>query len=74
MDKQQDALHRLGRRLTELREQQRLTLAQLSTLTGLDSREIAAIEAGQADPLLTTIIALCDGLSVSPRELLPPSK
>ena len=71
MDKQQDALRRLGRRLTELREQQHLTLTQLSTLTGLDSSEIAAIEAGEADPPVTTIIRLCRGLGVSTGELLP---
>jgi transcriptional regulator with XRE-family HTH domain len=71
MDKQQDALRNLGRRLTELRRQRQLTLAQLSSLTGLDSREIAAIEAGENDPTLTTLYALCRGLDIPPGELMP---
>ncbi len=70
MDKQQDALHRLGRRLTELREQKDLTLAQLSSLTGLSVMEIAATEAGDLDPPITTLIALARGLGLSPGELL----
>lgn len=70
MDKQQDALRRLGRRLTELREQQNLTIGQLSARSGLDSAEIAAIEEGQTDPTITMILALCRGLGISPGEWL----
>ena len=46
MDKQQDALRKLGRRLTYLRQQQDLTLAQLATRTGIDSRELVTAGAG----------------------------
>ncbi|HEY4111107.1 helix-turn-helix transcriptional regulator [Puia sp.] len=71
MDKKQDALRRLGLRLTAFRRKKHLTLDQLSTLTGLDTREIAAIEAGETDPPLTTLLALAHGLGLSPGELLP---
>jgi len=70
MDKQQEALRKLGRRLTQLRQQQDLTLAQLATHTGIDSRELAAIEAGETDPPITTILAICRGLGLPPAEWL----
>ena len=70
MDHQQDALRRLGRRLTELRQQNQLTPDQLAAATGLNVQEITAIEAGEHDPPITTIMALCHGLGVLPTELL----
>jgi transcriptional regulator with XRE-family HTH domain len=70
MDKQQDALRRLGSRLTELRLQKEFTLAQLSTLSGVSSTEIASIEAGELDPTITMLLALSRGLGLSPSELL----
>lgn len=70
MDKQQEALHRLGARIAELRRQKDLTLDQLSTLAGLSSRQIAAIEAGKLDPPITMLFALARGLGLSPSELL----
>ncbi|HLZ87056.1 MAG TPA: helix-turn-helix transcriptional regulator [Puia sp.] len=71
MDKQQDALLKLGRRLTDLRQRQNLSLAQLSARTGLTGPEIAAIEAGETDPAITTLLTLCRGLGIPPGELLP---
>ena len=70
MERQQDALRRLGARLAGYRRQKGLTLTQFSTLTGLPSSDIAAIEAGELDPVLTTLFALARGLGLSPSELL----
>ncbi|HXB07119.1 MAG TPA: helix-turn-helix transcriptional regulator [Puia sp.] len=72
MDKKQDALRKLGRRLTELRHRQNLTLEQLSTSSGISIQELTAIEAGETDPALTTVFHICRGLGLSPNELLPP--
>jgi transcriptional regulator with XRE-family HTH domain len=72
MDKQQDALRRLGVRLTGLRRQKDLSLAALSSLTGVSSQDIAAIEAGQLDPTITILHALARGLGLSPSDLLSP--
>jgi transcriptional regulator with XRE-family HTH domain len=72
MDKQQDALRRLGSHLAAIRRQKDLSLTQLSTLTGLSSQELSAIEAGELDPTITTLVALARGLGLSPSELLPP--
>lgn len=71
MDKQQ-ALRKLGERLTSRRRQMDLTLEQLSALTGVGPQDIAAIEAGELDPTIPTLDALARGLGLSPSELLPP--
>jgi transcriptional regulator with XRE-family HTH domain len=70
MDRQDPALRRLGRRITHLREQHQLTISALATLTGLDPRDIAAIEAGDIDIHLTTIFAVARALGVTPQQLL----
>jgi transcriptional regulator with XRE-family HTH domain len=70
MDRHENALHKLGRRLTRLREERQLTIPALATLTGLDPRDITAIEAGEIDPQLTTIFALGRALGVKPDQLL----
>lgn len=72
MDKKQDALRKLGRRLAELRLRQNLTLEQLSASSGIALRELAAIEAGESDPAITTVFHIARGLGLSPNELLPP--
>ena len=69
---QQHALHNLGARLAASRRQKDLTLEQLSALTGVDTQDIAAIEAGELDPTITLLVALARGLGLSPSELLPP--
>jgi transcriptional regulator with XRE-family HTH domain len=70
MDRQQDPLHQLGRRLTRLREEKQITIPALATLTGLDPRNITAIEAGEIDPQITTIFILARALGVKPGQLL----
>jgi len=72
MDKKQDALRRLGQRLAELRGQKGLSLEQLADRSGLPMRELAAIEAGELDPPLTTVFHIARGLGLSPNELIPP--
>jgi transcriptional regulator with XRE-family HTH domain len=70
MDRQDPALRRLGRRITQLRGQQQLTIPTLATLTGLDPRDITAMEAGDVDIHLTTIFTLARALGVTPHQLL----
>ncbi len=70
MDRHENALHKFGRRLTRLREERQLTIPALATLTGLNPREITAIEAGKIDPKITTIFVLAGALGVKPDELL----
>lgn len=70
MDRHENPLLNLGRRLTRLREQRQLTIPALATLAGLDPRDITAIEAGETDPQITTIFVLARALGVKPDVLL----
>ena len=70
MDRHENALHKFGRRLTRLREERQLTIPALAALTGLDPRNITAIEAGEIDPQITTIFVLARALGVEPDELV----
>ena len=70
MDRQEDALRELGRRLRQLREERGLGIARLASLTGLNPDDIPAMEAGKVDIPLTTIFALAVALGVKPAQLL----
>jgi transcriptional regulator with XRE-family HTH domain len=70
MDKKEDALLKLGRRLTELRQKQQLSVDELATRAGIDVREIGGIEAGEVDPPLTTLFALSHVLGIPPHQLV----
>ncbi len=70
MDRQDDALRRLGRRLSDLREQQSLSIAELASLTALAPNDISRIETGDLDPPITTIVALASALGTTPGRLL----
>ena len=70
MDRQEDALRRLGRRLRQLREEQGLSIAGLASLTALEPSNISAMEAGELDIPLTTLVALAAALGMTPARLL----
>jgi transcriptional regulator with XRE-family HTH domain len=70
MDRQEDALRKLGRRLRELREEKGLSIAALGSLTALDYNDINSMEAGELDIPLTTIFVLARALGTTPAQLL----
>jgi transcriptional regulator with XRE-family HTH domain len=70
MDGQEDALRRLGRRLRQLREEQGLSIGELASLTALEPSTISAMEAGELDIPLTTLVALARALGMTPARLL----
>jgi transcriptional regulator with XRE-family HTH domain len=70
MDRQEDALRKLGRRLRELREEKGLSIAELSTLTALEHNDINNMEAGKLDIPLTVIVVLARALGMTPAQLL----
>ena len=70
MDRQADALRRLGRRLSQLREQQQLTIDELAGRTGLEPGHLSKIEAGEVDVHLTALMALAHALGVKPDQLV----
>ena len=67
---QDDLLHKFGRRITHLREQQGLTIDALAARSGVEAGEIALIERGEVDFQVTMIYALARGLGVKPARLV----
>ena len=67
---QDDLLHKFGRRITFLREQQGLTIDELAARSGVDAGEIALIERGEADFQVTVVYALARGLGVKVARLV----
>jgi transcriptional regulator with XRE-family HTH domain len=70
MDRQEDALRKLGLRLRQLREEQGLSIADLAKLTALEPSDINTMEAGELDIPITTIVALARALGTTPARLL----
>ncbi|WP_431210697.1 helix-turn-helix domain-containing protein [Puia sp. P3] len=59
---QDDLLHKFGRRISILREQQGLTIDELAARSGVGAGEIALIEKGEADFQVTVVYARPGGL------------
>lgn len=70
MDKQEGALRSFGRQLSQLREKQHLSVAELASRSGLDPGDIAAIEVGEKDIHITDIFRLAAALGAAPADLL----
>jgi transcriptional regulator with XRE-family HTH domain len=60
----------LGRAVRELREQRRLSQAQLAAATGVPQRRIGALETGRLDPDYVLLVALARALGVRPVRLV----
>lgn len=70
MDRKEKILHKFGQRLATLRKEKNLSLIELAVAAGLRHQQVQQIEAGKVNLLFTTILALAQGLQVSPDELL----
>lgn len=64
------ALSALGARVRELRHGGSLTLAELAARTGLSSRFLVSLEAGDGNISLLRLFELCDALGVSAVDLV----
>jgi transcriptional regulator with XRE-family HTH domain len=64
-------LRSLGERVRQVREHQRLSVAELATRTGVEIQRIRELEAGRFDPTLDVLIALARGLDVRLSALVP---
>jgi transcriptional regulator with XRE-family HTH domain len=67
---QDELLHKFGRRITILREQQGLTIDELAARSGVDAGEIALIERGESDFQVTVVYALARGLGLKAAQLV----
>lgn len=60
-----------GQRLQQLREDARLTRAELAEAAGLTRQMVTAIEAGRRpDPSWSTVLKLADALNVTPNDFM----
>jgi transcriptional regulator with XRE-family HTH domain len=64
-------LLRLGETIRRLREQQRLSVAELATRTGVEMQRIRELETGWFDPTYEVLIALARGLDIRLSALEP---
>jgi transcriptional regulator with XRE-family HTH domain len=58
-----------GKKLKHLRLQQNLTYRSMAERCDIDSSDISKIEKGKIDIQLKTILELCKGLNMHPKEL-----
>ena len=68
--RKKDVLKRFGKRLSELRKKQKLSLRKLSALCEVDHSDLKKYEDGMVAPTVVTIVDLASGLNVHPKELL----
>lgn len=69
LDKKLILQKKLGARLQQLREGQKLALRELSYRCNLDHSKIGKIEKGRMNITLHTLFELSDALQVHPRDL-----
>jgi transcriptional regulator with XRE-family HTH domain len=55
----------------QVREREGLSVADLAASTGIDARQIDALEAGRLDPAFDVMCALADGIGVRLSALIP---
>lgn len=59
-----------GRRIRALREQRRITLQQLSEVTGLSRGFLSRVERDVTSPSVASLVAICGAIGVSPGDIL----
>jgi transcriptional regulator with XRE-family HTH domain len=63
-------LSRFARRLTSLREKQGISIRELASRSNLEYSQVQRIEKGKVNFAYSTLLALAEGLNISPSELL----
>jgi len=63
-------LSKFAKHLTSLREQQGISIRELASRSNLEYSQVQRIEKGKVNFAYTTLVALADGLNISPSELL----
>ena len=70
MTPKEKALAKFGSHLRSLREGQGISIHELSARAGLEYSQVQKTEKGRVNLTLTTILALADGLNITPDVLL----
>ena len=70
MTAKEKALSKFAAHLKKLREAQEISIRELAVRSDLEYSQVQRIEKGKVNLSLTTILALADGLNVTPDILL----
>lgn len=66
----EEALRTFSNHLKKLREQKGYSIRELANSSNLEYSQVQRIEKGKVNFAFTTLLALSDGLDISPSELL----
>jgi transcriptional regulator with XRE-family HTH domain len=69
-DKDKKRLKKFGIHLRKLREQKGLSMREIASRCDIDYARISKIENNKANPSLSFLLELAEGLGVHPKELL----
>lgn len=69
MEGKETKQEKFAKALLELTKSKGLSLRKLAAASGLEYSQVQRVSKGKVNVTLTTIIALCEGLDVSPSEL-----
>jgi transcriptional regulator with XRE-family HTH domain len=65
-EQQEQNLAILGQAIRQVRERQDVTASELAAATGVERKQIDALEAGQLDPTYELLLVLARGLGIRP--------
>ena len=70
MVNKEKVLAKFGKRLTALREEQGISIRELAARSNLEYSQVQRIEKGKVNFAYTTLVALAEGLDISPATIL----
>jgi transcriptional regulator with XRE-family HTH domain len=73
-DRGDDFVRRLGERLRERRLERRKSAEEVAARAGLETESYLALEEGEADPTVRTLVELADALEIAVWDLFRPSR
>ena len=70
MNNKEKLLPAFASHLTKIRIEKEISIRQLAAASGLEYSQLQRIEKGKVNLSFTTLIAIAQGLSISPKDLL----
>lgn len=74
MESKEQILQRFAEAVVDAAKEKNLSLRKLAASSGLEYSQVQRITKGKVNIALTTVIALCEGLEISPAELFSKFK
>lgn len=74
MESKEQILQRFAEAVIDAAKKKNLSLRKLAASSGLEYSQVQRIAKGKVNIALTTVMALCEGLEISPAELFSKFK